>query len=657
MLPVLLVSPPWALFNRPSIQLGTLKAFLRQRFPELPVQAAHFHLQAAAGIGFPLYQAVSERSWIAESVSAALLYPEQHADVQGVFDRESRGNRLISTVGLNRLARRLDQVLERFIQRIDWAGLGLFGVSASLCQTTAALLLIRRVKRQHPRLPVVIGGASFSGSRSENLLALFPEIDHLVQGEGEMALAELAEQYCRPEASVTGKPARSGAGFAANRLIPDLDQLPQPDFDEYFHLVRSLAPETRFFPVLPVEASRGCWWQARSGPGQRNLPVAGDNLQNRGQVPGDKALREPDDAAHSRCLSECSSGVFSGGCVFCNLNLQWTGYRCKSPDRVAGEIDALTSKHKVLSVAFMDNLLPRKGAEELFAKLAGTGKNFRLFAEIRADTPLALLQAMYRAGTRELQVGIEALSTHLLRRMNKGVSALRNIEMMRHCEAMGMHHGGNLLLRFPGSTPQEVTETLAVIQGIRAYRPLKPVAFWLGLDSPVHRAPERSGIRCTGNHCYWFSLFPEHVARGLGFLVQGYRGGQIRQRRIWAPVRRRLREWERDYAALMRECQGRGGYRPILGYQDGRDFLVIVQRRVGAPNVLHRLTAVSRDVYLYCRTIRSRQRIQAAFPALPAEKLDGFLRMMQDKGLMIEEANRFLSLAIPMEPGIEHMEQ
>ncbi|MGB8335734.1 MAG: hypothetical protein WCE56_14660, partial [Desulfobacterales bacterium] len=63
---VVLVSTPWPLFNRPSIQLGALKAYLTAKHPGLEVQAHHFYLQLAAAIGYGVYQNISERTWLAE---------------------------------------------------------------------------------------------------------------------------------------------------------------------------------------------------------------------------------------------------------------------------------------------------------------------------------------------------------------------------------------------------------------------------------------------------------------------------------------------------------------------------------------------------------------------------------------------------------------
>jgi len=59
---VALISAPWPLYNRPSIQIGTLKAHLKKKFPELKVDAHHFYLKVAEAIGYKRYQAISERT-------------------------------------------------------------------------------------------------------------------------------------------------------------------------------------------------------------------------------------------------------------------------------------------------------------------------------------------------------------------------------------------------------------------------------------------------------------------------------------------------------------------------------------------------------------------------------------------------------------------
>ncbi len=72
---VILVSMPWSLFSRPSIQIGTLKAYLKLQLPYLNIAAHHFYLKVAETIGYKLYHSISESTWLAETIYAAMLSP------------------------------------------------------------------------------------------------------------------------------------------------------------------------------------------------------------------------------------------------------------------------------------------------------------------------------------------------------------------------------------------------------------------------------------------------------------------------------------------------------------------------------------------------------------------------------------------------------
>jgi len=62
--------------------LGTLKAWLKSRYPELNVTAYHFYLNVAERIGYPVYQRICERTWLAEPVYGALLYPDRKESIE-----------------------------------------------------------------------------------------------------------------------------------------------------------------------------------------------------------------------------------------------------------------------------------------------------------------------------------------------------------------------------------------------------------------------------------------------------------------------------------------------------------------------------------------------------------------------------------------------
>ena len=188
---LLLVSAPWPLYSRPSIQIGTLKAFLRKKFPDLKVDAYHFYLKVAEAIGYKRYQAISERTWLAESVYAALLYPERMDTVEKFFYRQAKGKPLLQKIVFKNLASQVREVSEAFIHGVDWGDYVLAGFSICLCQLTASLYFIREVKKRFPDLLIVVGGSMFTGDAIRNLFKTFPEINVVVNGEGELPLSRL----------------------------------------------------------------------------------------------------------------------------------------------------------------------------------------------------------------------------------------------------------------------------------------------------------------------------------------------------------------------------------------------------------------------------------------------------------------------------------
>lgn len=603
---IALISAPWPLFDRPSIQLGALKAFVERGLPGVGASTFHVYLDIAQAIGYPLYHTLSERSWLAEAPYAGLLYPEHREIITRYWHRKARKHPRLRSVDFEALCARIEAASRKVMEAEAWDGYLLVGFSICLAQLTSSLYLIREIRRRAPLVPIVVGGSACAGGLGEGLLRAVPEIDYVVRGEGELPLLRLTEALRNRtdpfhRGSIPGLIGRTSLPDGTpHSQVPNLNDLPIPDYDDYFRAVTSSEPRYAFLPKLPLEMSRGCWW-------------------NQG----------------------------GRGCAFCNLNLQWEGYRAKSTEKIVQEIDALVARHQVLSISFMDNLLPPRDLKERFEAISGLGLDLRLFSEIRARTPLSVLEAMASAGMQEIQVGIEALSTRLLRKFNKGTTAMDNLEIMKHCESPALPNlTGNLILGFPGSDSQDVKETLEHLPFAFPFRPLKGIELWLGYGSPLWRDPDRYGIRIRGNHPDYRHLFPPKLFRTLRLMMLGYGGAVREQRRMWAPVRKKIAEWKGYYERLHRGP----GCDPILSYRDGRTFLVIYERRPDDEPMTHRLKGSSRAIYLFCETQRSLPEIVERFPRFGEDRLLPFLRMMVDKRLMFREGDRFLALAVPQKP-------
>jgi ribosomal peptide maturation radical SAM protein 1 len=612
---IALVSAPWPLYTRPSIQLGTLKAFLGAQFCDIQIDCHHFYLKLAETIGYRIYHEISQHIWPAEAIYAAALFPDRFRQIEMLFQNETRTIPHLRKTALKSLARRVKEATDAYINHTKWQTYALVGFSVSLCQLTSTLYLIKAIKSKHPGLLTVIGGSSFSSNSARSLLNLFPEIDMVVVGEGELPLAHVIgglkqtgsiADRSKIQGVITGYDTKEDDFKNGFFQMDTLKRLPPPDYDDYFNLLETLPEDKSFFPTLPLEISRGCWWLGRASSGNESA------------------------------------------CAFCNLNLQWKGYRSKDPLQAVAEIDDLTTKYKTLTLAFTDNVLPKGKSAQIFNKLGKLNKDLCIFSEIRATTPLSDLKAMRDAGMQEIQIGIEALSTRLLKKLKKGTTAIQNLEIMRNCEALGLVDISNLILHFPGSDKQDVAQTLLTLEFALPYRPLKTVGFWLGLESPVWRDPGSYGIKKLFNHRNWSHLFPQAFYQRIAFAIQDYRGDKTFQKKLWQPVKRQVKRWHKMYTDLNRNGSGT----PILSFRDGRNFLIIRQKRFGAEPLTHRLEGSSRAIYLFCQRHRSIRTIRRRFPTFSEDKLVAFLKMMVAKRLMFSEKDKYLSLAVHIQTRI-----
>jgi hypothetical protein len=124
-------------------------------------------------------------------------------------------------------------------------------------------------------------------------------------------------------------------------------------------------------------------------------------------------------------------------------------------------------------------------------------------------------------------------------------------------------------------------------------------------------------------------------------MIQAYRGDLTFQKKIWKPVKKKISDWQKQYA----ETQKGSNDSPILSFRDGRDFMIIRQKRFRAEPAVHRLVGASREIYLFCQKHRSIKTIFSAFPDISQDAIANFLSMMVDKKLMFAEKNKYLSLA------------
>jgi ribosomal peptide maturation radical SAM protein 1 len=594
---------PWSQRDRPSAALGSLAAYVRRELPDWTVETHSAFLDVASGLGLEAYDAISVTAYtIGELLYAALFYPERAARVREHHRGWRRQTAPGSDEDLDRDFASVQSVLQKHITRLAdrLAGHEVVGLTTSFGQLFANLTLAREIKARTPATKIVLGGSTVSSRVGPSLLAEYDFVDGIVQGEGEQPLVTLLAAVGRGE-EIAGAPGVLSRGARAPAELSEkgsLDELPLPDFDEY----AARAEELELSWALPIEGSRGCWW--------------------------DRTRR---------------TGNAKDTCLFCNLNVQWAGYREKSPERLAAEMAALARRYSNLRAYFVDNVLRSSGIPELCDAVLATGMSFDIFYEMRVNLRPHDFLRLWEAGVTATQFGIESLSTSYLRRIGKGATVLQNLQAMRLCAEFRVANLANLITDFPGATQAEVDETVRALESSAlGFQPLNLSKFMLGIESSVETLREQLGVTNVRNADIYRVALPPEVWSRLQLFDLTF--DLVRPGVDWAPV----------VAAQERWLALHGTTRPIaplLIYEDGGDFLVVRDRRFG-PERGASFDEGARDIYLTCTEIHSFDQLARKYRAhgIDDDDLKAALDHFVGERIMHEENGRYLSLAIARTP-------
>jgi ribosomal peptide maturation radical SAM protein 1 len=479
------------------------------------------------------------------------------------------------------------------------------GFTSSFQQHVASLALAKRIKQQAPRILTVLGGANCEGVMGAETLRQFPFVDAVVSGEGDRVFPELVRRVLGSKSltGIAGVRIREeiDSEFASGRfanapMVRDLDELPYPDYRDFFAQFRASRFHRDWQPSIFFETSRGCWWGERQH------------------------------------------------CTFCGLNGNGMTYRSKSASRALQEILWLSDQHPENDIDIVDNILDMKYFDRFLPELAERRPNLNLFYETKANLKKEQVRMLARSGVRTIQPGIESLSDPVLAIMRKGVSALQNIQLLKWCKELGVQPSWNLLWGFPDE-PKEEYAVMADLVPSLTHLPAPQGIGGLRLDrfSPNFSEARERGLEVLGpvssyRHVYPFS---EEVLGNLAYFFS-YQNREPVDVDLWVrPLLERLREWKRVWSEsdlFSVEVEGR---------------LLIWDLRPGCRDPLVVLRGLDRSLYRACdeaRDAASLARMLATAPKRPPtlEEIETHLGPLVERRLMVSRKSRYLALAIPL---------
>lgn len=302
-------------------------------------------------------------------------------------------------------------------RRIAATNADLVGISAMTPQFPVALAIVRRIKSLAKNITTCLGGAHSNATQEESL-AICPELDFVIYGEGEHTLLELCS---KPEeqnpALIDGLIYRDcRGGIVKNRpraFINDIDDLNPLDYS-LLDMTAYLMPYLPGKRVASMIISRGCPYR----------------------------------------------------CSYCDAHIsQGRKLRLRPPRTIAEEINSIASLYGIRHFSFKDSTftINREHTMTLMDYIHRLGLNIRWRCNSRVDrVDREMLRAMRRAGCDMILFGVESGSQTILDALQKGTTVGQAVEAFGMTRKAGIKTYASFMIGNPGETPETARQTISL---------------------------------------------------------------------------------------------------------------------------------------------------------------------------------------------------
>lgn len=605
---VCFVALPFQNIENPVLSLSILQSCLQER--SISSHVIYANMDYAQLIGMQAYYAVAHSGSCREALMGEFVFTraafEKNAAAYCVFlERE-----LLSYLGKDKMEALLGYLLQAEAAAVEFLRMTVAKVlkeapiivacSSSTQQNCVCLAFMRLIKEQEPGIITVLGGPNCERVMGKVIAEEFPWVDYVISGEadsfwGEFCQKLIAGQRTFPEyPSVFTKNGSNDAGAAGFTEI--LDNMPYPDFDDYFEALARFPYREYINTGLLIETSRGCWW------GEKNP------------------------------------------CTFCGMNGASRCYRTKSAQRVLDEFRFLSERYQIKRFFAVDCILAREFWQDVLPGLSAM--DLQIMYEIKTNITAEQIHLLQKAGINWVQPGIESLQDDLLRLMNKGNRAIKHVELLKRLTEAGIRCCWLVLCAFPGEKNFWYREQLETMQLLTHLQPPDAV-FRLRYDrfSVYEQDADRYGLELEAAPAYFY-IYPEqyhrrlrdlayflvntkgcHPLYGQGFLekvhIENYLFIEKWRQSFWSPFKERL------------ECEKFDG---ILEVMDLRDCAV---------NSFYTLTACESEVALLAAGVTTitalQERLQKQYTA---DEVRQAAENLQERKLMLQINNEVLFLPV-----------
>nr|WP_319566044.1 RiPP maturation radical SAM C-methyltransferase [uncultured Rhodoferax sp.] len=492
-----LVVPPFESLHHPSLGVAVLKSACQ--FSGIETRILHGGLLLAALTGVDRYDAVYDspmRHRLGERLFRPFAYDHETTARLASLPPLDEGKQRIVTQAETSVEPALKAIVKSVLDHRP----KIVGLTSSFQQNLAASAIARLIKQIAPEIVIVMGGPNVAGSLGEGLARAFPWINYFFTGEADVDFPAFCRTYLDH-----GK-------LPESRIVPSIKvgnmrNVYPPDYSDYFAMLRPLQVQGVLPASLPrylmAETSRGCWWGVKHH------------------------------------------------CTFCGLNADNMAFEAKDARRVLDELEML-KEWNVPLVMMTDNIMPIGYLKDLFPALSEQPDRLGMFYEVKANLSEGQVDQLVEGGVVAVQPGIESLSTSVLRLMRKGISAHKNIALLRSCSGVGLQVFWNILYGFPGEQASDYQEVVALLPRLHhLYPPSSLTAIVIDRFSPLFVDSVASGVAPIAPQQGYTGLYPPEIpAADVAFHFTGdYLTGLTERPELLQQLESAVSNWKEAWTA------------------------------------------------------------------------------------------------------------
>ncbi|MCK4365733.1 MAG: RiPP maturation radical SAM C-methyltransferase, partial [Thermoplasmatales archaeon] len=537
---VLLIAMPFAGTTIPTVPLSIFEGYLKER--NINIRTRHLYLKATEFYGLNNYNFLiygPNETYPAQMAFSKYVFPEhwkKNKDkFRKYFNKKISKNRDIQkNFTFESYVQQTDKFCNWLIENVDWKNYDIIGFSIDYGQLLPSLAVAKKIKGLDSEKKIIFHGSRTVDQLGIKVLEAFDYVDFIVSGDAEDALFLLASDYQNYE-SIPHLIYRAGKEIIWNKSddVVDLNSLPIPSFDSFYEELGSAFNEVKqyfyLYGRLPVEISRGCWWNK---------------------------------------------------CTFCNLNLLHKKYTEKNIDKIIKEIKFLFNKYEMLSFSLVGNVLPKKNFRNLLEEIKKLKTDFSFMVETRTDHLKSNdYKLLKEAGFSNLLTGIESFSKNYLKKMNKGIRVIDNIAALKFCKENDIDNRYNIVINYPNEKRIDYEETMKNIQIIKQYLdPPNISRLIVGFGSPVYYNLEQFNIDKLDSVDIDRLMFPERFLKKGFNCIYGFKRKEKLVENDWVNL---IEDWRKEREDLVIEAMRRKTTidKLIFYFVDGKKFLKIYDKR------------------------------------------------------------------------------